>query len=85
MLLAPKWVVLVYSYPWGRPVPDLEIRNFKLSCLNNWFLARTCLSKLFSLRPLLLLDTSVSREVLGAPEKCFWIHWLFPTSLLPLP
>lgn len=38
-----------------------------------------------SLSPLLLSDASVSREVLGAPEKCFWIHWLFPTSLLPLP
>lgn len=44
-------ILLVYSNPWGRPVPDLEIRNFKLSCLNNWFLARTRLSKLLSLPP----------------------------------
>lgn len=59
---------LLYSDLLGRPVPDPEIRNFKLSCLNSWFLARTCLNR--SLLPPFppLLDASVSREVLGAAE-----------------
>lgn len=68
----PHFCILTH---WRIPAPDSEIRNFKLSCLNNWFLVRTCLSK-----PLPLLDASVSREVLGVPEKCFWVYRLFSKS-----
>ena len=59
--------------------PDPEIRNFKLSCLNGWFLARTCLSKPVSVP---LLGASVSREVLGGPERYIWTypHGIFPAG-----
>lgn len=69
--------ILTYG---GDLSPTLRLGIPKLSCLNNWFLARTCLSKLLFFPPSLpsFVGCLGFQRGLGGPREVFLIHWAFP-------